>query len=581
MIRQGIATQLSDIDLAKAAVLYRRTVQHRTQNTPARSLLRSFTLAPVTLDRAVARVIDGVESMTNRRLRPYQRRLTVRLIQSILLNEGRAFTVLWARQIGKTEWGQMILLGLMVLMPELAKDARMRHDFPILVEYEPGFLVGFVAPKLDTARIPFRRLRTLVKTPHVRTWLADLDIRVDVANNNGLALTNGSSAMALSGAPTSFQEGFTFHFLWIEETQKVAQYQLRKVFEPMLAATNGTMVEVGTGGTKRCAFLEDIETNKRNAPEDHSQINWRQVIEIMRAECPGDPWADRYEKHVQRTIQRATAGEMSESFRMNYLLEWILTHSQLVNWDVWQLMRGDFQRGTFTAGKQRVFGIDVGKVNDPSVVTAGEVWDDHVRWIDWLELLGTDYEDQADIIAPWVTSRGADDPSLYSTLVVDSTGVGDPVTDMFRHRLRSVHGLKYTAQSKDGLYKRWASRIPMLKEDGTLKRGCGVLYADCDPEDLEFRKFELQFLNCEVEQKGDLVAYHHPEADDDEGGELLHDDYVDSGFNVLFGADLPAGRFTTATVTSAAATNQPAQPVSSAAALQSMASRQIREAILR
>src|SRR5690554_2692060 len=118
------------------------------------------------LEKTIDKVIDGIESMTNRRLRPYQRRMTVRLIQSILCNEGRSFTVLWARQIGKTEWGQMVLLGLMVLMPELGKDARMRKDFPILEAYVDDFLVGFIAPKLETARIPFRRLRLLVRTPH-------------------------------------------------------------------------------------------------------------------------------------------------------------------------------------------------------------------------------------------------------------------------------------------------------------------------------------------------------------------------------------------------------------------------------
>jgi hypothetical protein len=541
--------------------------------------------APTVLGRTIEYLIEGIESLTRRALRPYQRRMTVRLLASVLENEGASLTLLWARQIGKTEWGQMVLLGLMVLIPELARDARARQDFPILREYADGFLVGFVAPKLDTARIPFRRLRRLTATPHVKAWLADIGTKVDVANNNGLTLTNGSSAIALSGAPTSFQEGWTFHLLWFEETQQIAQYQMRKVFEPMLTATNGTMVEVGTCGTRRCAFLEDIEANQRQNPNDHSEISWRKAVEIMRRECPGDPWADRYERSVKKRLSRLPAGEISPSFQLNYEMKWILTSFNLVQWSVWQLMRGKFARGEFTPGKRRIFGIDVGKVNDPSVITAGEQWDDHVRWLDWLELLGTDYQDQVDIIIPWAMVRGADDPSLDSLFIVDSTGVGDPVTDMLHHRVRGVRGLKYTAQSKDGLYKRWSSRIPTLQEDGTLKRGAGVLYADCDADDPEFRKLEMQFLNCEVEQKGELVAYHHPDSDDEEGGELMHDDYVDSAFNALFGADVPAGRFTTVQVTTPGESKhkepEPMVVGSSAPKLAAMASRQIREAIAR
>lgn len=498
------------------------------------------------LHRTTEWIIEQTEWLCRIRFRPYQRDLARRIVASVLLNEGRTFTVEWARQIGKTEGGQALILGMMVFLPMLALDARYTREFPILAAYANGFLVGFVAPKLQTARIPFKRLRRLVHSRHSSNALLEMGLRVVTSSSEELTLSNGSSAMALSGAEGAFQEGHTQHFLWFEETQKIRQYQIRKQFEPMLAATNGTRVQVGTGGTVRGAFFEDIETNKRLHPEDHSAITWKQAIEIMRREAPDDPWTDRYEAHVLRTIEKLAAGEQSETFRLNYLLEWILKAYQLVTAETWAKLRGDgkdgrprFARSEHSADAvRRVFGLDLAKAQDSTVCTSGDLFQDHARLVDWLELQGTDYVDQVDAIVPWANARGYGDLKYDARMTVDSTGVGDPVTDMIKRRLRGINGYTYTLQSKDALYKLWTGRLPKARG------GCQVFYPDCPPTDREFRFFELQFLNCVVETKGNCIAYHHPEAEDsDEEADLLHDDYVDSAFNVLHAAEQPTGTF--------------------------------------
>jgi hypothetical protein len=493
-------------------------------------------------------IVAQIEKISGRQFRPYQSDWAETVIRSVLVNDGRRLTLLWARQIGKTETGQLVLLGLLIFLPHLAKQAAYAKEFPILAAYADGFLVGFVAPKMETARIPFKRLRRMVHSPRVEGHLQTLGLRVLVSSTQELTFSNGSSAIALSGAPTAFQEGHTLHFLWIEEAQRVAQYQLRKVFEPMLAATNGTMVEVGTAGSHRCAFLEDIESNKRLVPEDHSEITWLDALAIMFADAPDDPWAERYDTYIRKQISRMPAGEQSEAFRQNYKLEWILSSYQLVSSETWGRMRGDglsgrplLPRGQFTPGHARVFGLDFAKVNDSTVVTAGEVWDDHVRAIDWLELRGSDWEDQVDIIVPWCTERGGQDPQLDPTYVCDSTGVGDPVTDMLKRRLRArVIGLTYTPQAKDTLYKHFTGRLP------GVNKGTRLVYPDGQPGDAEFARFELQVLNCEVETRGNLVSYHHPDKqDEDLGSEVCHDDYPDSLFNMLHAAEQPRASFTT------------------------------------
>lgn len=501
------------------------------------------------IEQTVEFLIREIDRFVGTSLRPYQLTITRKLIRSILLNEGREFTLLWCRQIGKTEMGQRVISGLMVLLPRLAAEPGYARQFPILHEYRGGFHVGFVAPKMGTARIPFRRLRRSIHSHRQQAYLESLGVQIITSSSEELSLSNGSTAIALSGAPTAFQEGHTLHLVWFEETQEIAQYQIRKVFEPMIAATNGTMVKVGTAGWRRCSFLDSIEANKQLGTGDHNEITWRQVIEIMRSEAPGDPWTDRYERFVQKQIERLPAGELSESFRMNFDLEWILKSSQLISFELWRRLCADgvdgrplIHRADFTEGKRRIFGLDWGKVNDATVVTAGEQWDDHVRWLDWLEIQGTAYDEQIELIIPWCLERGGGTITPAPAFVLDSTGVGDPLTDFMRKLVRGVVGLTYTAQNKDTLYKLWQRRLP------GDRRGAQILYPVCDSLDVEFKRFELQFLNCEVETKGNLIAYHHREDVDEElGTEVQHDDYVDSAFNTLHAAGLVPAIFSSIT----------------------------------
>lgn len=498
------------------------------------------------VDRVADNLVDGCEKMTGAHFRPYQRFVACKLIRSILLNEGREFTLVWARQIGKTQGGAYLIAGLLALIPALASRSDYRAQFPILREYRNGFHVGFVAPKIATARIPFKRLRRILHGVKQQAFLASLGITLTNASSEELALSNGSSAIALSGADTAFQEGHTFHLLWFEETQAIGQYQIRKVFEPMVAATNGTIVKVGTAGTRKCSFLDSIETNKRLSPEDHSELTWRGVIEIMRKEAPHDPWTARYEAWVRKQIEKLPGGELNEGFRMNFALEWILQSSQLIAFEQWKRLCADgldgrplFHRSEFTDGHRRVFGIDWAKTVDETVVTAGEEWPDHIRWLDWLALKGTTYDEQLEEIIPWCGQRGGLDWNTDPIYVTDSTGVGDPLTDLLRRLVPRVEGLTYTPQSKDGLFKLWQRRLP------GERRGTQILYPPCERDDQNFKRFELQFLNCEIETKGNLIAYHHRDNEDEElGSEVQHDDYVDSGFNTLYASNIPQGRFT-------------------------------------
>ncbi|MBU4577101.1 MAG: hypothetical protein KJ576_20975 [Proteobacteria bacterium] len=474
-------------------------------------------MTPMDLNRAIKYMVEELQALNRIELRKYQLIEAYKIFASILLVRGEEITQLWARQIGKTELGKCIIITCMVLLPSMAVDPHWSRLFPKLIQYKDGFWVGFVAPKLDLARIPFKRIRTALGRSHqgyLARHLRRMRVYIEVSNNSELLLSNGSRAQAMSGSESAFVEGETFHYLHMEEAQELSQFVVYKSLHPMVASTNGTIVKVGTASVKRGSFFESIQFNKRNKPHNHGEYDWRWGCEAN----------DNYRIKVLQ--ERERLGAFSDEFRMAYLLEWLFRYGMLFTPEVWDKMIADgqagrphFQRGEFTKGRRKVYGLDLAKVQDATVLTMGEEWDNHIRVIDWVYLEGMDYEDQCDAVASAIKAVG------LGSIVVDQTGVGDPVMDMLYRRLprRSLHGLVYSLSSKDKLMKLGQAE----SINGRL------FYPEGNPlKDPDLRRFHEQCLDCEVERKGNFTVYHHPTGND----RKCHDDFVDSALNMVYAA---------------------------------------------
>lgn len=169
----------------------------------------------------------------------------------------------------------------------------------------------------------------------------------------------------------------------------------------------------------------------------------------------------------------------------------------------------------------------------------------------WLELEGTNYIDQAEIIKEWVESLVVHHPrtalyvgidvakSIDSTVAtalaefnvlngglkgvaIDSTGAGDYLPDWLERNTRWFREpVKFTALTKDMMYKNlqqvMMSSLTKLPELDATTEG---------------RRFLLQMLNLQKEIRGNLIAVHHPAGEHrgpcDKNTCFLHDDYPDS-----------------------------------------------------
>ena len=149
---------------------------------------------------------------------------------------------------------------------------------------------------------------------------------------------------------------------------------------------------------------------------------------------------------------------------------------------------------------QCVVGIDVGKAQDSTVVTVGipdysnpiimeqateagvpdyVLYD--VRILDWLEIVGDNYEEQYYKIMDFLGNF------TVKCIVIDGTGVGSPVADRLAANLKCpVIPFVFTVPSKSALMKYF---------DAYLKAQCFHYPASPNTsETIEYKKFVEQFL---------------------------------------------------------------------------------------
>lgn len=416
----------------------------------------------------------------------------------MLKNQGEEITALWSRQSGKTETGKAVIIGLLLLFPVLAKSDY-AQSFPHLQNYSRGFSVGFVGPTMDQASIPFKRFRNQLTSQPLNSILNYLDISVKVNNINTIELSNGSVARAMSAAEGTISEGESFHLLWFEESQLISRKAIFEVFHPMVAATNGTIVKVGTASDHLCPFFISIQRNKSEHPELHFEVPYQLA-------CQHSP---SYRRFIEQELHRLEpfGGENSDEFKLAYKLEWTLRQGMFILQDEFKMCQGEHHRRQFSGNLPLFAGIDLGKINDSTVVTILEDHQEHLRIIDWLELKAIPYDEQLNAIIKFVKDVEA--------IACDATGVGNPFIDLLKARLdKPICPVVFTPKEKDKLYR----ELLLLMRSGKIK------YPKIPQEayDREFEAFKAQFLSLKIDLRNGILRVIS------ERESYYHDDYCDS-----------------------------------------------------
>jgi len=456
--------------------------------------------------------VEFAEKIEGFKLRPYQKNTVQEITKRLLLGTGGTSTNLWTRKSGKSETIKAVILSLMSILPEAAKEESLLEKFPALKTYREGFQVAIAGPKMETAAVTFKRIRRQGKTKKFKEILGQLDLEVTATNSMFFELSNGSMAQAFSGSETASSEGPDAHLLYLDEAQNLSPFSTYKILRPMVAATDGPIVETGTPGKKKCPFLNDIEFNLRYDKLAHSSVPYQKVI----------PFSKAYEKFIEGEKQRLPGGETNPFFRMNYLLEWILTQGRYVDPDKFLKLAKAIREEQVDV----LYGaIDWGKAGSNTTVSILGRKGDIVKVVDLLMLDDRSYDAQFEILVPFLKKYFA---RKLMKVASETNAAGAPNTE----RLQRIFGKKKIVE----YYTTAAWKDKVFTDLQTEIEGERFNYFQDDSK--EALLFEKEFLDAEQEVRGNLLTVHKPAEDG------ATDDFLIStaNANILFPVKLGIGQ---------------------------------------
>jgi hypothetical protein len=395
------------------------------------------------------------------KLRPYQREVASAILDSVLKGKGLTFSVEIARQGGKNELSaqlELLLLTLNMTRPEN------------LIKCAPTF-------KPQTV-ISMMRLRDRLNDAGFSgIWTAEMGYIIRLGSARAIFLSADESANVV---------GNTAHILLeIDEAQDVSKEKYTKEFKPMGATTNVTTVHYDTTWDDATLLEEVKQTNLELERQDgikrHFRYDWQEIARHNHD----------YLAYVEG--ERERLGEDHPLFLTQYRLLPIrggggfLSPQQLA-----QLKGRHSRKHRGERGKIYIAGIDIaGEAEtaegdylsapklrqDSTVVTIGEldfsVCDEiqkqpQIRVVEHYRWTGRKHSELYPRLVDLLK-----DVWKCRKVVVDATGIGQPVSSFLRKALGSrVSAFTFTARAKSGLGFNLlaainAGRLKVYKGDGS------------------------------------------------------------------------------------------------------------------
>ena len=540
------AKKIKNVKVKPASVKgFVRRILNRINHDPAKQLQ---------VAEIVARVVSLAQVLTEKKFYPYQVELASRIVESLLEHDGDVITALMSRQVGKSETLGAIASAISVIFPSLAK--RFPEDWRLNITDESGVYRGFVhgvkigiyAPKLEQAEMIFDKVRRCLTSESSKKVLRELGIAFDVKNGNKIRLSNGSQLLCETASDQSKIEGETHHLLVAEEAQDIGDLKMRKSLHPMVAATMGTIVKIGTASTKTCDFYQSIKINEQTQTHGGSRNHFFFPYQVCVL------YNSMYRDYIEK--EKLRIGENSDEFQTSYCCKWIFERGMFITREAlfdrhvaldtgeWSI-RYDGRLPSTMRDFSIVVGIDWGASYDSTVLTVmavdwrhphdsgvfleGSVEHPYVFYkkhiVNWVEFLGDNYEVQFHSIIDYLSRVGN-----LRKIIMDSNTCGLPMyhrfQKMFQNKGVVIEPFNFQAQVKSEGYKIFHQDI--IGRRITFPASMAVRKTQ------EYLKFVNQMLNLRKTYKGGLMQVSHP----DEKG--AHDDYTDSTMMANFGANTPS-----------------------------------------
>ena len=395
------------------------------------------------------------------KLRPYQQEVAKAVMDSIQKGRGLTFSVEMARQGGKNELSAHLEVLLLTLY--MARGGS-------LVKCSPTF-----------------KPQTIISMQRLRDRLDEFGFDSIYHTVMGYIVTLGAArAVFLSAEESSSVVGHTADILLeIDESQDVSKEKYTKEFRPMGSSTNVTTVHYGTTWDDSTLLEEikhtNLELEKKDGIKRHFRYDWQEVGKAN----------PEYLKFVE--AERERLGESHPLFRTQYALLPIsggggfLSRQQIV------LMMGAEPRlKEPQPGVTYIAGIDLAGEReqdrqtmmmaarprrDSTVITIAEVdiaqrsqaelVEPKINVVEHYQWTGTPhsqlYPQIVDVLRKWNCQK----------IVVDATGIGQPVASFLRKELGSrVKPFTFTQKSKSDMGFEVLSfvnggRLKLYKQDGS------------------------------------------------------------------------------------------------------------------
>lgn len=465
-----------------------------------------------------SKIIEFGKILTGISLYEYQEEPVYSIIYSVITFSGDVKTLLFSRQSGKSEAIAFVIDTLCVLLPALGKI------IPDLEQFSSGFRVGVFAPQSDQVQTTYSRAMTRINSANAEMVLSDPDIDVYLQSTARLSLSNGSYLVGQVASKQSKIESKTYDLIIVEEAQDVDDLIVSKSIEPMLSATAGTLIKVGTTGMYKNHFWYEIKHNKQvdlRIPDfrirNHYEYNYKRIIQDRRKQYVLDNkrFHLNYEADVLRKKQRW--GEESQAFKLAYALIWDLESGMLLTDAEFNgIINRKLGFQIPALNDFVVAGIDIGKSPAETVITIAKVFYGEDRFdkpykqiLKWVALGGMDYEAQHHAIIDTIVEYN------ISVIFADYTGVGKAVVDRLMYACGEYVNIvpyTFTPQSKSDM---WFNFVSEIKTKHVIVPANKSIRGTTD-----FMKFEEQMKNCQKYFNGSYMVC--------EKSEGYFDDFVDS-----------------------------------------------------
>ncbi len=392
-------------------------------------------------------------------MRPYQIKISNAVMDSMQNCKGHTFSVEIARQGGKNELSAHMELSILVSFADIEGN---------LIKCSPTF-----------------KPQTIISMMRLRQRLDDWGLEGEYKNELGYMIKLGRArAIFLSADVQSNVVGNTAHFLLeIDESQDVDKDKYTKEFKPMGATNNVTTVHYGTTWDDSTLLEEvkqsNLELEKMDGVRRHFSYDWREVAK----------YNPNYARYVEGERQRL--GDNHPLFLTQYCLQPIRGGGRFFSDVQRAMLQGVHDRmRSRQPGRVYVAGIDLaGEAEDiPDIMLSSTSTKQDSTVLSVAELIMTDKQPRLEIVEIY-SWTGQPHHQLYAQLVsllrdtwacsrvvVDSTGIGQPVTSFLRKELGSRKAIPFvfTQRSKSDIgFELLAyvnsGRVRVFKGDGSTE----------------------------------------------------------------------------------------------------------------